>query len=318
GALLKYEWDEEQGYNELKRDIELVKKYHGTADNRIQVILGAGSPDICTSDLLQEIRKNATQLGVGIQIVIEGTPYEFREIVRRHGKTPIEYLNDLNYLGPDTLLVHCRVTSEHPLVIYPGGGKDHQIIADSGASIVDTALTYLRHGRYMYSHARCQNAGINMSIGTTVWPQDILEEIRAALYASKIVEGITHATTAMDGYNAATLGGARALGRTDIGRITPGAKADLVIFNLQTRRMRPIRDPIKNIVYSATSEDIETVIIGGKSVVRNGQVRQLDEIKLSEKIQKVTEKLWDSMPHGDFAGRTVDELSPLSLPHWDS
>ena len=59
-------------------------------------------------------------------------------------------------------------------------------------------------------------------------------------------------------------------------------------------------------------------IIGGKTVVQNGRVRQLDEQNLSEKIQSITEKLWDSMPQGDFAGRTVDELSPLSLPLWDS
>jgi len=156
-----------------------------------------------------------------------------------------------------------------------------------------------------------------MAIGTAGFPQDILVETQAAILASKLIEGNTYATTAIDGYNAATLNGAQALGRPDLGRIAVGAKADLLIFNLHSRRMSPVRDPIKNIIYSATSEDIETVIIGGKLVVQQGRVNNLNEAQLARKIQDITEKFWETIPRADYAKRTIDELVPLSLPLWE-
>src|SRR5262249_60615234 len=114
-----------------------------------------------------------------------------------------------------------------------------------------------RRGMAMESFARYRAAGINMSLGTDTNPQSVIEAMRWALVMSKLVERNTQATTAAHVFDAATLGGARALGRDDLGRIAPGAKADLVLWKARSWGMTPLRDPVKKIVVNATTEDVD-------------------------------------------------------------
>ncbi len=158
--------------------------------------------------------------------------------------------------------------------------------------------------------------GINVGIGTDIFPQDMLREMNLVSTVSKIVEGDSTVGSAADVFNSATLVGARALNRSDLGRITPGAKADLVIINLKTIRMTPLRDPIKNLVFGATYKEVETVIIDGNKVVENGKIEGLDERVVAEDLQKVGESYWRDIPRRDSKGRTLDEISPLSFTEW--
>ena len=83
-----------------------------------------------------------------------------------------------------------------------------------------------------------------MGIGTAGLgiPQDMLAAMSCSIVTSKIVDEAFNAGNAIDAFNAATIGGAKTLGRQDIGRITEGAKADLLLFDLNTIRMSPVRD----------------------------------------------------------------------------
>src|SRR5207245_2390139 len=73
-----------------------------------------------------------------------------------------------------------------------------------------------------------------------------------------------------DVFNAATIGGADALGRNDLGRLAAGAKADVVILNIRTTRYGPARDPINALVEYGSGADVETVIVDGEVVIENG------------------------------------------------
>ena len=103
-------------------------------------------------------------------------------------------------------------------------------MADAGCSVAHAVWVFARRGVAMESFARYRAAGVNMSLGTDTNPQSVIEAMRWAAVCSKIVERNTEATTAAHAFDAATLGGARALGRDDLGRIAPGAKADLVLW----------------------------------------------------------------------------------------
>ncbi|MDQ3779834.1 MAG: amidohydrolase family protein, partial [Chloroflexota bacterium] len=130
---------------------------------------------------------------------------------------------------------------------------------------------------------------------------------------SKIVDRRTEVATAADVFNAATLGGAAALGRDDLGRIAPGAKADLLIWQGDSMSMTPMRDPLRNIVYSAQSEDLVTVLIDGKVVMRDRVIPGIDPAQLAREVQAAAERIWPKMGSGDWAGRDVDQLSPQSF-----
>jgi cytosine/adenosine deaminase-related metal-dependent hydrolase len=106
------------------------------------------------------------------------------------------------------------------------------------------------------------------------------------------------------------------LGRDDLGRIAPGAKADLLFFDTQSTWLTPLRDPIKNLVYSAQASDIHTVMVDGQIVVRDGKTLNVDEHAAARALQEAGERMWPRMSQGDWANRTADQLSPQSFPWW--
>jgi cytosine/adenosine deaminase-related metal-dependent hydrolase len=148
-----------------------------------------------------------------------------------------------------------------------------------------------------------------MTLGTDSCPQNMIQAMRWAAIPSKIIERNTEATTAKDVFNAATLGGAEALGREDLGRRWAGAKADFVVFSAESTNMVPLRDPVKNIVYHAETEDVQMVFINGKAVVEDGRVLGCDERELNRRLKAAGERLWPRIASHDWASRPADELS---------
>jgi cytosine/adenosine deaminase-related metal-dependent hydrolase len=182
--------------------------------------------------------------------------------------------------------------------------------------VAHAVWVFARRGVVMESFARYKAAGVNMSLGTDTNPQSVIEAMRWAAVCSKIVERNTQATTAADVFDAATLGGARALGRDDLGRIAPGAKADLVLWKTRSWSMTPLRDPVKNIVYNATPEDVDRVYVNGRLVVDGGRVLAADEDAILAALQAGSERMWPRMSRFDWAGRGADQLSPPTYPDW--
>jgi len=197
---------------------------------------------------------------------------------------------------------------------YPAG--DVPIMADAGCSVAHAVWVFARRGIAMESFAGYRRAGVNMSLGTDTNPQSVIEAMRWAAVVSKIVERNTEATTAAHVFDAATLGGARALGRDDLGRLAPGAKADMVLWKGASWGMTPLRDPVKNIVYNATAEDVDRVWVDGRLVVDGGRVRAADEHAILAALQAGGERMWPRMSRFDWAGRDVDTLSPQTYPEW--
>jgi cytosine/adenosine deaminase-related metal-dependent hydrolase len=81
--------------------------------------------------------------------------------------------------------------------------------------------------------------------------------------------------------------------------------------------MTPLRDPIKNIVYNATDEDVDRVYVGGRLVVDGGRVLAADEKAILRALQAGGERMWPRMADHDWAGRAADVLSPPTYPVWE-
>jgi cytosine/adenosine deaminase-related metal-dependent hydrolase len=113
--------------------------------------------------------------------------------------------------------------------------------------------------------------------------------MRCAALLGKIADRHRTAVTARDVFDAATLGGAKALERDDLGRLSPGAKADIVVVDLRGMHTAMNDDPIRTLVYFASQRDIETVIVNGKTLVEDRRISGLDEEKLSAEANKVNQ-----------------------------
>ena len=270
----------------------------------------------CTPELLKEIRKVAKETGMRVQIHASEAVLEFQEMLRRYGMTPIQFLESVGLLGDDLTIGHCIYISGHSWTAYPGD-EDLKLLARYNTSVAHCPWVFARRGVIMESFAKYRKSGVNMSLGTDSCPQNMLLEMRYASIFSKIHERDSRATTAADVFNAATLGGARVLGRDDLGRICPGAKADLVFFKLDSPRLSPLRDPIRSVVYYADPSDISDVMVDGKMVMKNGEIEGIDLSDLSLKLQKCAEEMWKTIPKRDWAGRAADQISKLSYPLWE-
>jgi cytosine/adenosine deaminase-related metal-dependent hydrolase len=115
-------------------------------------------------------------------------------------------------------------------------------------------------------------------------------------------------------FTAATAGGARALKRDDIGRLDVGAEADLVLVDLGHPYMRPVREPLRSLVYSASDRAIRDVFVDGEQVVKDGRVTTIDVEVAHAVLAEAQARGLAGAPGRDYAERTVDEMSPMVLP----
>jgi 5-methylthioadenosine/S-adenosylhomocysteine deaminase len=120
--------------------------------------------------------------------------------------------------------------------------------------------------------------------------------------------------SARDVFDAATLGGAHALGREDLGRLVPGACADIVVVDLRGPHFGAVHDPIKSLVEYGSGSDIDTVIVAGRTLIESRRALALDEARLLQQVQEAGERAWAAAPEWHWKGASVDEIAPMSYP----
>jgi cytosine/adenosine deaminase-related metal-dependent hydrolase len=315
GKRVVWEWDETAGEAGMRRAIEFIEEYDGQSNGRIKGFLSPMQIDTCTEELLRKSKDAAASMKVPLALHAAQSVNEFNEMVARHGRSPIEWLEDIGFLGPEVILGHAIILAGGTWANY--AGDDISILARTGSNVAHAVWVFARRGIAMESFSRYMDAGVNMTLATDTAPQSMLEALRWAAVVSKIIDRQTEQATAADAFNAATINGAKALGRDDLGKIEAGAKADLLIWDGNTIFMSPLRDPIKNIVYSAQAEDLNTAIIDGETRMRDRQVIGVDARKLALDLQAAGERMWPEMQKYDWNGRTADQLSPMSFPAWE-
>jgi 5-methylthioadenosine/S-adenosylhomocysteine deaminase len=314
GKTVKYAWDEEAGLRGLERAVRFIEEHDGAQNGRIKGFLSPLQVDTCTADLLRKSRNAAVSMGVPLALHTSQSVNEFLEMTQRHGLTPIEWLREIGFLGPEVILGHAIITA--PGTWSNWSGDDIGILADTGTNVAHCVWVFARRGMAMESFPRYLARGVNMTLGTDTCPQSMIDGLRYTAVVSKLVDRQTEVATAADVFNAATLGGARALGRDDLGRVAPGAKADLLLWNGDSLFMTPLRDPVRNLVYSAAAEDLDTVLIDGEIRMRHREIPGVDLAALTRDLQAAGERMWANVDKGDWAGRSIDELAPQTFPAW--
>jgi 5-methylthioadenosine/S-adenosylhomocysteine deaminase len=121
------------------------------------------------------------------------------------------------------------------------------------------------------------------------------------------------ARSAKEIFTSATLGGARGIGRKDLGRIAPGALADIAVVDMEALNNVSCRDPVKNLVNSASCGDVRWVIVDGRIVVEDERLTTIDEERLIKQVQKTNKAIWDMIPENHYLGQSSDEVSPQSF-----
>lgn len=313
GRKVHYEWDEPEAFKRLEVTLKRREKYDGSFNGRIKIALYPGQVDTCTPDFLRKVGKVAGQTEMCVAIHAAQTVNEYQIILERYGMAPADFLAENGIAGPRVIYGHYIFPSGHSMNALQIG-NDLKTIADTGTSVVHCPWGHGRRGIIMESFSKYLDAGINLCLGTDTFPQDMINEMRCAAVFCKIAEANPNKGTAAQIFNAATLGGAKALGRNDIGRLSPGAKADIVIVDTNNLETCPLRDPIKVLIYTASSRNISKVIVDGNIIVENGAVKGMDEQLLIKDMQDVAERMWENVKNRDWGGRSHLDMSPMSFP----
>jgi len=206
--------------------------------------------------------------------------------------------------------------AENPLMNY-SGGRDLEIMGAYGCAVSHCPVNIARRARFLDSWERYRKAGINIALGTDTYPRDMIMQMRLASYFGKVASRNLRAASAAEVFEAATLGGARSLGRDDLGRLAPGAKADIVIIDLSGRgtlRMGPVWDPVKSLVECGIGDDVDTVIVDGIVRVEGGSIMGVDFGELRARTQAAGERIWAGWADWDPLGRSADEMCPFAFP----
>ena len=260
----------------------LFDAHDGRAGGRIRAGFGPHGTDSCDTDLLAGIRDAARERGAKVTIHVSQSATEGETLHARYGRTPTEQLAHVGLLGPDLVAAHCVYASD----------ADLSLIADAGATVVNCPASFAR-GAVPAVWQRTAALGVRTGIGLDGYAMDMIGELRTAALVSKLASGRSEDAAARDLVAAATVTGAAALGRDDIGRIAPGCRADLVVVGLGGPHLAPVSDPLKTMVWHAGGSDIEAVVVDGRLVVEGGRHLLVDEAAIVADGAAAVRKVWN-------------------------
>ena len=309
-GVIQYDWDEAAGHKGLEAACRFISAHDGQAHGRVRGMLYPLQVDTCTRELLDATRQAAEALQVPVQIHTGQNLMEFHQLLRTYRCTPVELLDETGLLGPGTTLSHCIMVSGHPQAHYPDG-DDLGRIARAHAHVAHCPVSLARRGMHLHHLSGYLARGINVGLGTDIHPFDLIREMRDAGLIGKVAAESPNAGTAREAFNAATLGGATALGRDDLGRLCPGARADLVIINQRALHYGAVCDPIRSLVDCGMASDVETVIVDGHIVVEQRHIPAAPSLtELLARAQGFAEAYWEAYPLLAWDGRSAAETFP--------
>jgi 5-methylthioadenosine/S-adenosylhomocysteine deaminase len=310
---LKYTWDEQAGRQRFEAALKVVDAAVKHPSGRLSGVISPMQIDTCTADLLRDSRAAAQERELPFTVHIAQGVSEVMEMIRRHGKTPIQWAAETGLLGPTTILGHAIFLDSHSWVRW-WTKSDLKLIADNGCTVAHCPTPFVRYGQIMENFGDYLRAGVNMGIGTDTTPHNMLEEMRKAAILARVAARDINTVTTADMFHAATVGGANAVLRQDLGRLAPGMKADIVVVDLECSDMMPARDPLRSLVYHAAERAVRDVYVDGRQVVADFKVLTLNQADAAGRLAEAQARMLAAVRQRDYKARSADDIVPLSLP----
>ena len=268
--------------DELVEDIDsvladterLVAELHEPGDGaRVQIAVAPCSPFSVTKRLMTESAVFARQHGLTLHTHLAETVEEDAYCMELYGATPVEYLTDLDWLGPDVWCAHCVHLSADDIVDFAG----------SLTGIAHCPTSNLRLGAGVAPVREYLDAEVRVGLGVDGSASnergDLLHEVKQALLVAR-GRGGPRAMTAREALRLGTRGGASVLGRSDIGSLEPGKRADFAVWSTDRLELSGADDLVAGLVFSAPHR-VDRLVVEGEDVVRGGALVHADEDEIA-------------------------------------
>ncbi len=278
--------DPEKREKELEKGRELVENYEGFADNRVTTMFGPHSTYTCSIECLEEVKELADDYDVGLHIHVSENEKEVDDVLEMHGKRPPELLDEIGFLDSNVLAAHCTCLNEEEI----------ELIQEKRVKPVHNPASNMKLGSGIAPVAELLSKNVPVALGTDGAASnntlDMFEEMKLAAFLSKVAKKDPTVVPARKALEMATINGAEALGLEDeIGSLETGKKADIILVDLEKPHLTPLFNIESHLVYSCTGSDVETVIVDGRTLMRENEVLTLEEDEILREGQKTSEKL---------------------------
>lgn len=281
--------------NILKDSQRLIEKYHNANPGAMtQVVLAPCSPFSVTSDLMKQSAKLARQYGVHLHTHLAETEDEEQFCMQMFGHRPVGYMQEVDWVGEDVWFAHAVWVNDEEIKVF----------AKHNCGVAHCPTSNMRLASGIAPVKEYRKAGVNVGLGVDGSASNdgshLLAEVRNAMLVSRVKEGLTGYSLSNDpnrklmtsrgALHLGTRGGAAVLGRKDIGSLEAGKCADFFAVNLNKLGYAGMHDPVSAIVFGQ-SFNVDYTVVGGKFVVKEGQLVTIDQGKLIEKHNKAAKRL---------------------------
>jgi 5-methylthioadenosine/S-adenosylhomocysteine deaminase len=268
---------------------KFLKKWQG--DPLIHAAVAPHSIYTCSEKTLKDAAALARKYHAPILIHVAEMRKEYVDSLEKNGATPVQYLERIAFLGPDVLAAHCIWTDY----------TDMKILADRQVGCVHNPSSNMMLASGVAPVVDQRAAGMRVGLGTdgpagSNNDLDMMEEMDLASKLQKITRVDPRALGAKGALEMATIEGARALHmEKEVGSLETGKKADFIILNLDVPNAVPMYDVYSQVVYALKASEVETVVVGGKTLLRDGKLFTVDQNKAIAKAKEYAKQVQASL-----------------------
>jgi 5-methylthioadenosine/S-adenosylhomocysteine deaminase len=263
---------QEQTESSLQQSVDLLERWHGAANGRIQYAFCPRFVVSCTEELLIGVRDLSEQYKVKVHTHASENLDEIALVEAERGMRNVVYLDHIGLAKPNLILAHSIWLND----------EEKRIIRDRGVKVTHCPGSNMKLASGVAQIPELMREGIAVGIGADGAPcnnnLDMFQEMRLTAFMQKI----QHGPTVMDARTVlrmATMGGAEVLGlEKEIGSIEVGKLADFQLLDLEDFHAYPSYDAdlFSRVVYAATRGDVDTVLIDGEIVMQGKMVKTID------------------------------------------
>ena len=269
----------------------------------------------CSDEMLTAMSDLARQLSTGLHIHLQETIYQRMYGTRHWNKTPLAHLAELGVLGPEVSCAHGVWLSE----------SDFDILAETGTAICTNPSSNLRLKSGVAPVNRLLERGVNVALGIDEAglndDNDILQEMRVAQKIHREPGISSPHPSSYDIFRLATTNAAKVTFFDDVGTIEAGKRADLVLIGMERIEepyLHPDTDIIDALIYRGKGLDVDTVMVDGEVLLRDGKFLRMDKAEVAERLKEsLARELTDREVR---AARLSEEMLPYInrwFAEWD-
>ena len=276
---------QEQTATSIEESLALLDEWHGKAGGRIRYCFAPRFAISCTRELLEKVGALARARGVMVHTHASENRTECELVQQESGLRNITYLDSVGLTGRHVALAHCVHLNNEEI----------KILKTTSTNVVHCPSSNLKLGSGIAPIVTLLEEGVSISLGADGAAcnnrLDMFTEMRTAALLQKALHG-PEVLPAGRVLRMATIDGARAMGLdSEVGSLEIGKRADIAVVRLDRLHVTPVTDVVSALVYSADSDDVETVIIDGEFVMRDRTLLTIDESRTIADARVEAEKL---------------------------